>query len=241
MKYHYFYQTRANEERDGWLDAKSRQDAFTRLRRQGIKPYKLIGNDPIAWKRWAAILVLSALCLVLGATLVRTEKAAKAGEVAERSPIYGDASAIQAHVAKNWADVFPEAGEQYLAMYAEPGKAAANIFVASEALERAAKRDTPIAADDPDEVKKMKRIVNGMKAELREYIAAGGTAALYMGRLIERQQIEAKLAKSIRGEFKSLRRQINDDNREAILKKWNEKNELLRDMGFRTELVPDEL
>ena len=36
MKYHYFYQSKKNENLDGWIVAKNRDDAYAQLKKQGI-------------------------------------------------------------------------------------------------------------------------------------------------------------------------------------------------------------
>ena len=59
MKYHYFYQSKKNENLDGWIVAKNRDDAYIQLKKQGIKPYKVLGRNPIGWKRWTAIVVFA--------------------------------------------------------------------------------------------------------------------------------------------------------------------------------------
>ena len=53
MKYRYLYQTKENENREGWIKARSRDEAYTLLRKQGIKPYRVIGDDPFNWRPWA--------------------------------------------------------------------------------------------------------------------------------------------------------------------------------------------
>ena len=54
MEYQYLYQTKDNENRSGRIRARSREDAYARLRRLGIRPYRLIGENPPAWK-WPAL------------------------------------------------------------------------------------------------------------------------------------------------------------------------------------------
>ena len=68
MRYRYFYQSKENKSCEGWIDAHDRNDAYNQLRKQGIKPYKLLGRNPLAWKRWAAIGVLGAATAVLAVT-----------------------------------------------------------------------------------------------------------------------------------------------------------------------------
>ena len=69
MKYRYLYQDRDNRNLEGEIDARDRADAYLRLRKQGIRPYRVIGDDPWNWRPWAisaGYLVLSAALVVLG-------------------------------------------------------------------------------------------------------------------------------------------------------------------------------
>lgn len=69
MKYRYLYQDRENRNLEGEIDARDRADAYLRLRKQGIRPYRVIGNDPWNWRPWAisaGYIVLSAALVVLG-------------------------------------------------------------------------------------------------------------------------------------------------------------------------------
>lgn len=241
MKYHYYYQTRENKSRDAWINARDRNEVYAILKKSGIRPYKVIGRNPFAWKRWTAIAVLSVVCIGLSILLLQLKLKNEEIVSEPRTPIYGDASAIQRHESMNWSDVFDDAGEQYLALFAEPGKKVPNIIASPAVLEKCLDHKIVFLPEDSEEVRKMKRIVNGMKDELNDYIAAGGNARLYIERLLSRQRVEEKIANSMQSEFIALKKQIKSDNHEDILKKWNEKNELLREMGFRTELVPDEI
>ena len=65
MKYQYFYQTKENENRSGWIAAKDRADAYTQLRKQGIRPYRVKGDDPVRWQPWALGATIAALALAL--------------------------------------------------------------------------------------------------------------------------------------------------------------------------------
>ena len=61
MIYRYLYQTKDNENRDGEIKAKSRDEAYTLLRKQGIRPYRIIGEDPWNWRPWAISLSYAVL------------------------------------------------------------------------------------------------------------------------------------------------------------------------------------
>jgi hypothetical protein len=75
----------------------------------------------------------------------------------------------------------------------------------------------------------MKRMVNGMKKELREYLRAGGNVEMYMYRADIRQKAEARFLDSARREL-----QRTDDP-----EKWRLRNTELRSMGLPMVLDED--
>ena len=66
MKYKYLYQDRKNNNLEGEIVAKNRDEAYKLLRQQGIRPYRVIGDDPWNWRPWA----ISAGYVILSAALV---------------------------------------------------------------------------------------------------------------------------------------------------------------------------
>ena len=69
MKYRYLYQDRENRNLEGEIDARDRADVYLRLRKQGIRPYRVIGDDPWNWRPWAisaGYVVLSVALVVVG-------------------------------------------------------------------------------------------------------------------------------------------------------------------------------
>ena len=94
MRYHYYYQTKDNRSLDDWIVAKDRADAYAQLRKRGIKPYRLDGRNPLAWKRWTAIGVLAAIVVVLAVALF-VESGDNAPMSEERSQLYGDPATLQ--------------------------------------------------------------------------------------------------------------------------------------------------
>ena len=67
MNYKYLYQDRENVNREGQIAAKNRDEAYKLLRKQGIRPYRVIGDDPWNWRPWAisAGYVLLTIALVV--------------------------------------------------------------------------------------------------------------------------------------------------------------------------------
>ena len=79
-------------------------------------------------------------------------------------------------------------------------------------------------ASDSREVRELREIVNGMREELREYLANGnGTPRSYWRRLLERTQQEMQICERTR-------RELENEKNEAV---WEEKNEALRRLGLR--------
>ena len=66
LKYKYLYQDRENRNLEGEIVARDRDEAYKLLRKQGIRPYRVIGDDPWNWRPWA----ISAGYVVLSAALV---------------------------------------------------------------------------------------------------------------------------------------------------------------------------
>jgi len=66
LKYKYLYQDRKNNNLEGEIVAKNRDEAYRLLRQQGIRPYRVIGDDPWNWRPWA----ISAGYVLLSAALV---------------------------------------------------------------------------------------------------------------------------------------------------------------------------
>lgn len=248
MKYQYFYQTKLNEERSGWLKARNRQDAYTQLRRQGIKPYKLIGDDPIAWKRWAAIVVL--LIALIGSTItllqLKREVAVATQEIvsAPRAQIYGDPAILKDLSVDNYQKHFPCAWDAFLARHAVPGRVCGDEKGAAIEPIIPALDPLPILPEASDEMKKLVRMINGMKDEAKAYIEAGGSATDYQILCCERSRTEAGILEQAARQFSQLRKKLADENslvpEESVMQEWEKQNRVLRSFGLPTTPYPGE-
>ena len=203
MKYRYFYQTSKNENRDGWIDAPNRAEAYAALRKRGIKPYRVAGDDPSPWRRRglvaaaAAAPVIAAAAAFAAATLLPP----KDETPLSRRQIGGDAAAVFAGVEDCWQGVFDTRLDRRLAAYAQPGWIA--IPPEEEPGERenyandlAAKLRFP--RGERAETRTLRRIVAGMRGELSVYLKSGGTIDGYLDFLEERQNDEAAFRRNAR-------------------------------------------
>lgn len=194
MKYRYFYQTKTNENRDGWVTARNRAEAYATLRKQGIRPYRVVGDDPLRWQPWAIGAVVVLLSLGLAAALWFRVVVVQPQEEVRRCQLTGDSAVIAAGLASGWAEVFPLALDRHLAQYAQPGQDVARPDVTEEALAAfAADLEQPApAADEADgpEIRQLKAIVGLLRREMADRRAEGGSLRDYLEFLEWRQQDE---------------------------------------------------
>ena len=236
MRYHYFYQTKDNRSLDDWIVAKDRADAYAQLRKRGIKPYRLDGRNPLAWKRWTAIGVLAAIVVILSAALF-VESGDNTPLSEERSQLYGDPATLQNLSANGWRDAFQNEGDAFLARHAIPGAPC----LCTDEDPVAVIFTTPLkpSPDDQPELAKMKRMVNCMKQELAEYLKADGTLADYMALCCQRQRTERDIILDTNRDFDKLRNKLsNPEEADDAAQEWQRKNDLLRSMGLPTVVMP---
>ena len=190
MKYRYLYQTKDNENKEGWIKAKSRENAYAELRKAGIRPYRVIGDDPLNWKPYAAGAVIVLLATALAAVLLAGREDRRPHP---RAQLVGDRAVIDAGVYSGWTNVLSSALDLRLVKYAQPGKFVEASKPSEEecaALLEELDEPVPYVAGEPPEHRMLKNIVAKMREDMRAYIADGGDVAGYFDFLDERQSQE---------------------------------------------------
>ncbi len=190
MKYRYLYQTKDNENREGWINARSRENAYAELRKAGIRPYRVIGDDPVNWKPYAAGSAIFLLAVALAAALLAGREDRRPRP---RAQLAGDRAVIDAGVYSGWTNVLGSALDRRLALYAQPGRYVDCPKPTAEecaALEDALGEPVPYVGGEPPEHRMLKNIVAKMREDMRAYIDEGGDAAGYFDFLDERQTQE---------------------------------------------------
>ena len=171
--------------------------------------------------------------------------AANSATSAPRHQIYGDPAVVSALERGDFAEAFHREGDRLLAIFAQPGK----LMCAKgsnprrlppelvAAFEQYAKADLAVENDlvldsaASREVSELKQIVNGMREEMREYLANGnGTPRSYWRRLNERTAQEIQI-------YERTRRELEKETSEEV---WEQKNDALRRLGLRTIPNPNE-
>lgn len=248
MKFLYEYRTPDNVKHSGTICAADKEAAYAALKRQGIKPCrfaeapgvfnKLFGKG----KRWIAIGVLGVGCLLLGVIALQPKDGEQSVshelmmDSTMRRQILGDSAVIEKGIATGWEDVFELPGERFLASFAIPGAAPAVATISEEelrkALDNSAQR-TPHSVLTL-EARQIRAMVEGMKDELRDYFADGGTFEKYMKRIVRRQNEEIGYYTRAKAEIeKAVAMKHSDAEVETL---WETRNAQLRCMGIR--LVP---
>ena len=256
MKYLYAYKTPDGVRHEAAMKAASREEVFETLRRRGIRAIKVVAADgskangaPRRVPRLtslvpvAALVAAVALAAWLGGSRFRATAARSASgpQSSPRHQIYGDPAIMEGLERGDFAAALPREGDRLLAVFAQPGRlmcpkgadplrlgaTQAQTFAAYVRDELDAAKDIPMADKDPREVAELKQIVNGMRGELRGYLANGnGTPRSYWRRLGERTMKEMQI-------FERTRRELEGEKSEAV---WEEKNDALRRIGLRTIL-----
>lgn len=245
MKYRYAYRDSDGVRHEASIEAESRDAAFTLLRGKGIRPIKVVAADGskdngatygVRKRAVAAVAALAAIAAIVATSLYnRAVRPAEPAFTAEqtRRQVIGDTAVVEKGIATGWADVFPEEGERFFASFAIPGVKAGQRNTTVEELEAALGRTVAPADGDEMEARQIKAMVEGMKAEARAYIAAGGTVVEYGKRLTERQDAEIAIYERTKSELEQANQTLS---RDAYLALWEEKNDQLRNLGIK--LVP---
>lgn len=230
MKFVYQYRTSDNQQHCGVITAASKEAAYSALKAKGIKPgrveeapgffNKLFGKG----KRWIAIFVLALISVAAILISVRLNREVVTTQLEsmyeDRAQLFGDPVVISECEEAGWTNVFSSVLDCRLAHYAIPGR---KVRLAPLQIDGVpALEPIAIADDDLAEIAQMKRMVNGMRRELAEYLADGGTVNGYLKRLDIRQRAEV-------GFYEEAQRKIH---RAKSTSEWKAKNAELRAMGL---------
>lgn len=244
MRFAYAYRDSSGIRHEAFIEAESRDAAFAALRKDGIRPIKVVASDgskangaPVGLrKRAVAILLGVAVVVAVCVTVAVSRLSAPPSEdgldsdTTRRFPI-GDAAVIEKGILTGWSDVFPEEGERFLASFAVPGVKAGQKNTTAGEIETALARRIKPEANDSLEARQIKAMVEGMKQEARAYIAAGGNVVEYGKRLTERQDAEIAFYERTKGEMERAKETRSGSD---LIEFWEEKNDALRNLGIRT-------
>jgi hypothetical protein len=130
--------------------------------------------------------------------------------------------------------VFAQPGKLMCAKGANPRRIDEKSYATFEAYAKndlGVENDISINGSESREITELKQIINGMREEMREYLANGnGTPRSFWRRLNERTAQEMQI-------YERARRELEN---ETSPETWESKNEALRRIGLRTIPNPKE-
>ena len=266
MRFTYTHRSSDGERHAAEIEAESRDAAFAKIRSElGIKPIKVTATGdagesqpPAPGKRfpvrvlpWAVGAVFAVVGVVYWLRSARSDGngnvdvvvmhtpqgpvTLQAAEPLPRQAIPGNRQRIEG----DRDSVFTNAAERLLSRFAEPGRAVAAPADTkpTEAEFRACLREpVRVASNELTEHIDLKRIVSGMKREMRAYLAGGGTVDGYLTELEKRQRLEISYRKSAEEKLESL---LKDPK--AAYAYWLKANAQLQAMGIYPLVLPDAL
>ena len=238
------------------MDAESREAVFAALRERGIKAIKVVAADGskangevrgVRKRIVATIAIFAALFagivfFLVGERTSATNYQLPTANSSPRHQIYGDPAIMEGFERGEFGEVLTSKADQMLAWFAQPGRLMCPPDVKPQLMADEFANTLPSADDktgqtvfvilhaaDSREVRELKQIVNGMREELREYLANGnGTPRSYWRRLNERFDEERKI-------YERTRKELEADPSPALR---DERNAALRNLGLRTIPAP---
>ena len=154
---------------------------------------------------------------------------------------------------------FAHPAERWLARYAEPGRKIDGLKIedlglrGDDAWRSCLREPIRIASTDFTEVVDLKRIVAGMKREMKAYLAGGGTVEGYLAELEKRQRLELSYRERAEQKLEELLKEQKDGGRNelrpsrggspyaAAYAYWLKANAQLQAMGIYPLALPDAL
>ena len=276
MKYTYAYKDSCGQRHEEVIEADSRDAVFAALRTRGIRPIKVVAadgsleNGSVApahrriQKSVALAIILAIVVSVLVSYIAIRENKGSDVVMTSRGPVTFTAATPLARqripgdrgrIENPPTNLFAHVGEAFLARYAEPGRSVEQVVVAnpdSLFTRDVLKSTIRVASNDLTEYVDLKRIVAGMKREMRTYIEGGGTARDYLAELAKRQRLEvsyrdkaAKRLEEFIGACSTVKPDANDKETQESLSRaydfWLKANAQLQSMGIYPLELPDEL
>ena len=256
MKFTYAYKTSDGTRHEESMNASSREEVFIALRAKGIKAIKVVAadgsraNGEVRGIRKRVVFVIACVVAALtGAIVYFTAQrrnlvtpeahSASAAKLRNATPlprqmIPGDRGRI-AEAAESLTNV----AERVLAAFAEPGR----TFVLESKLPTEAefaailREPLKITDDEFTESVDLKRIVTRIKADLRRFLTAGGTADEFVAELIKRQKLEIAYREKAEARLNEMLKGDTGKAYDFFLKA----NAQLQSMGIYPLPLPDSL
>lgn len=258
MKFSYAYKSSDGVRHEALIDAGSREDAFAELRKQGIRPIKVVAQDGSRAngaparprKRWIA---LAALASALAAGAITWFLAPDSDVISggDKNLIEKVALSLPRQMINGNRDrieqlpdgFFANNAEAFLAHFAEPGrpfKIEPSDVLTIDTAKTAMTNVIRYSESEFTERIDLKRIVVGLKHEMGNYIRGGGSIEDYVQALINRQQTEIAYRSEANSTLEKLLKDAKS-NPVSAYDFWLKANAKLQSMGIYPIPLPESL
>lgn len=226
MVFLYKYQDREGELKEGEVPASSLSDAYSLLRKSGVRPMKVwpkpgVFNRLAIGKRWYAIIVLS-VCVCLFALLAVTRDGS--GRMTEDEGLaFGRLDMMSRRQVPECTVNFRYVSEATFLCFVRPGDVSRLPLAGLDAercfsdLEEALRNPTRPDESDAQQVKDVKRIVLWLENEARSIVSSGASKSDLLQYLIGRQRMEAAYRDAFAERVKRGRVDLDAANQELRL------------------------
>lgn len=250
MKYTYAYKTSDGLRHEASMNAESREQVFSALRKQGIRPIKVVAADGskangevrgVRKRVVAASVVLTALFVGVSVYVALLQSSQHSpGSVCIAKPLPRQEIAGHRDRIESTISNFENKAEAFLARFVEPGRP----FTAPEAdwpnkaeFEKVLNKPTTFAANEFTEQIDVKRMLAYLKYEMSFYLKHGGYVSGYIRELIRRQEMEI----AERNKHSKKLNELLDKSDKDAYNYWLKANARLRAMGIYPLQLPDQL
>ena len=269
MKYRYAYKSSDGIRHEAEIEAASRDEAFERLRQDGIRPIKVVASDGSKANGEVRVLGIPRrvffgavlFTAAVATTITWIAKGRSDTSVEQTSSITSSTGVTLRRVAMPLprqeihgnrrrleiapTNLFANAVETYLSKFAEPGRSVSGDLTPPEtdADEKLllAILDAPIlfAEDEYTEFVDLKRITAGIKREMADFIRGGDSAVEYYAALSERQKVEMTHRTKAERRLKEILAHGSEPAKAYDF--WLKANAQLQSMGIYPLPLPDTL
>ena len=247
----YFYKTSDGVRHEAQIVARSKDMAFAELRKQGIRPIKVVQHEPplvvkLLKRSWLLMIALVVIGLYHNLSTTANNKSVDPVNTAVSS----ETSYVAKPMTRRWIqgnrqlvekakrELFSTPLERYLAQFSEPGIVGQEGMLKDDEIAqyREVLNSFIYISDSAfTEEKILKRIVCGLKHEMKDYLEGGGTPSGYAQALVERQKKEYDFRISAENKLAQM------EKNEKAYAFWLKANASLAAMGIQPIDLPYEL
>ena len=222
------------------IAARSQDEAFSLLRKRGIRPIKLWAA-PGQRRALHALVAVGSLAVVAALLGVGWLSGQKMSRVTSETEALAEATETRHQLAEPVAtDLFEQPAERFLALYAQPGREVktpqSTKELSADLLTFLGRPSSPAREGESASASALRRIVAGMKAEMHGWVMQGCSVQDAVNRIIQRQRMEVAYRQKL---IDDLAQAAKAGDEISLYETWERSNGWLKSMGIAEIPLPD--